>query len=334
MSIKETEIEIYWRNSNKRRYIDLGYNFTNYGDAFNVKIKDIPKKSEIKITSICDICGKERIMTFHAYNNFTNNGEKSYRCRECFVKEKRLTYDTIIKDVESAGYLLSTKKNEYTNGNTRIKYICPAHGEQSMRASNFHNGKRCPKCHFENARKRFSFSQEKVCEIINSMGGELLNPHDYINQDIKNLNIKCPRCHENIFTTSLKHFKQHGGQSCPQCYRKESVGERRIRQWLENNNIIYVSEKWFDDCRDKNPLPFDFYLPTKNIIIEFDGKQHFEETHFFSNQNKEINSITSYTQYHDIIKNEYCKSNNINLIRIPYTQINNIETILKEKIIA
>lgn len=334
MSVKETEIKMHWRTSNKRRYIELGYNFTNYNDVFNVKIEDVPRKSEIEITSICDICGKEKPMSFHAYNHITNNGQKAYKCRECFIKEKELPYEIILKEVELEGYSLATPRNEYKNGSTRIRYICPLHGEQSMKASNFHNGRRCPKCFFDKARKRYAFPQEEICEIVKSMGGELLNPQDYINQNVKNLKIKCPRCHDNIFITSLQHFKQHGGQSCPECYRKESVGERRIRQWLENNNIAYISEKWFDDCRDKNPLPFDFYLPVQNTIIEFDGKQHFEETHFFAHQSKKIDSITSYTQYHDTIKNEYCISNNINLIRIPYTQINNIEKILEEKIIA
>lgn len=270
------------------------------------------------------------------YTNITQNQTKPYRCRECFERSNKLYFEDVLKDVESSGCTLLTPKNEYKNGYTRIKYICPKHGLHEMRASNYHAGKRCPDCAKEKARDKYSFTPDEVFDIVASLGGELKNKEDYINQDIKNLDILCPRCHKNIFRTSLKHFKQHGGQSCPECYRKESVGERKIRQWLENNNIEFVQEKWFPDCRDINPLPFDFYLPKLNKIIEFDGKQHFEENHFFSARhlkNVDDNSITSYTQYHDDIKTNYCLSHNISLIRITYLQVNSIEKILEEEII-
>jgi hypothetical protein len=74
------------------------------------------------------------------------------------------------------------------------------------------------------------------------------------------------------------------------------------------------------------PLPFDFYLPDYNMIIEFDGEQHYKQSHF-------THSNLSYTQAHDIIKNDYCKNKNIKLIRIPYWELNNIETILNNEFI-
>lgn len=322
-----------WRNSIRKRYTSLGYNFTHYGDEFYVKVEDLPEKSEMKITAICEHCGKEKEMTIHAYNSITKNKTNKYRCRDCFIEQTSLKYNDILEDAKSAGYELLTKENEYVNGYTMIKYICPIHGTQEMRASNLHNGRRCPICKSDNARKRYAFSSDEVYKKVEEFGGKLLNKEDYINQGIKNLKILCPRCNEKIFTTSLKHFCQHGGQTCPECYRKESVGERRIRQWVEQNKINFIQEKWFPDCRDINPLPFDFYLPDNNKIIEFDGQQHFKETHYFTHYNSD-RSITSYTQYHDSIKTKYCNSHNIDLIRIPYTQINNIENILQEKIIA
>lgn len=38
------------------------------------------------------------------------------------------------------------------------------------------------------------------------------------------------------------------------------------------------------------------------------------------------------TQKHDKIKNEYCKSNNIRLLRIPYWEGNNMEKIIKDSL--
>ena len=44
----------------------------------------------------------------------------------------------------------------------------------------------------------------------------------------------------------------------------------------ETNNINYIREKRFKDCKNIKPLPFDFYLPEKNICIEYDGEHHFK----------------------------------------------------------
>ena len=68
-------------------------------------------------------------------------------------------------------------------------------------------------------------------------------------------------------------------------------------------------------------MPFDFYLPDYNTCIEYDGEQHFHtpnnktSTYFTKEKIDEI-------QYRDSIKNQYCKDNNIKLIRIPYTDYN------------
>lgn len=153
----------------------------------------------------------------------------------------------------------------------------------------------------------------------------------------KNLKILCPRCKEKVFEISLCCFCQHGGQSCPDCRKKESVGERRIRQWLELHNIEFEQEKYFKDCVDKKQLPFDFYIPSLNLCVEYDGEQHFVEKHFFSNDRliaDQFDSLTSYVKYHDSIKTDYCKNNNISLLRIPYTKITNIEKILNENILV
>jgi very-short-patch-repair endonuclease len=115
----------------------------------------------------------------------------------------------------------------------------------------------------------------------------------------------------------------HNVNKCYSCSCKESYGEQCIRTFLEHNNVKFVQEKRFDDCRDVKPLPFDFYLPENNLIIEFDGKHHYEETGL---GNHEI------TKKHDKIKNQYCQSHNIDLLRIPYWEKHNIENIIINKL--
>lgn len=111
---------------------------------------------------------------------------------------------------------------------------------------------------------------------------------------------------------------------CPVC--SESKGEKIIRQYLENNNIAFVQEYRFDDCKHKRSLPFDFYIPKYNLCIEFDGEQHYKAYDYFGGEN-----VFKDTKIRDEIKNKYCKENEINLLRIPYWELDNVEDILNKE---
>jgi hypothetical protein len=98
---------------------------------------------------------------------------------------------------------------------------------------------------------------------------------------------------------------------CPIC--KESNGESIIRNILKGKSINYISQYRFKECRYKNPLPFDFYLPDYNTCIEYDGRQHFEVIGHWGGLNGLLER-----RIKDNIKNEYCNINNIRLIRVAY----------------
>ena len=95
---------------------------------------------------------------------------------------------------------------------------------------------------------------------------------------------------------------------------KRSSGEAIIAKILSENNIPFVQEKTFDGCVYRRKLRFDFYVANK-YLIEFDGLQHFEVTNKFWNTEAHFYD----NKLRDSIKNEYCKQNNLILIRIPYT---------------
>lgn len=73
-------------------------------------------------------------------------------------------------------------------------------------------------------------------------------------------------------------------------------------------------------------MPFDFYIKEFNLCIEFDGEQHYRENNYFGG-----NNIFKETQKRDKIKNKYCKDNDINLLRIPYWELDSVEDILDEE---
>ena len=90
-----------------------------------------------------------------------------------------------------------------------------------------------------------------------------------------------------------------------------------ISEFLNGLNIDYVTQKRFDDCKNKkgtDTLTFDFYIPFYNMVIEYDGEHHFKPIKGWGGEEKFIT-----TQQNDCIKNDYCKLNNITLLRLPYT---------------
>lgn len=99
--------------------------------------------------------------------------------------------------------------------------------------------------------------------------------------------------------------------------RHQSKWEMFISDFLLELNIDFIPQKRFSDCTNQNgtdTLPFDFYLPLYNIIIEYDGKHHFNPVKGWGGEEK-FNT----TRQNDCIKNNYCKLNNIILLRLPYT---------------
>ena len=112
------------------------------------------------------------------------------------------------------------------------------------------------------------------------------------------------------------------------CGCLNSAGELKIKELLNQSNIQYESEKKFLDCVSPlgYSLPFDFYV--NGVLIEFDGIQHYEPSSLFGGE-----EALQKRQEYDSIKNEYCRSHNIPLKRIPYWELNKltIEDLLGDK---
>ena len=79
-----------------------------------------------------------------------------------------------------------------------------------------------------------------------------------------------------------------------------------------------------------NTLPFDFYLPDLNKCIEYDGQHHYYPVTFNGVSEERAKENHLITIKHDEIKNQYCKNNNIELLRIPYYNFKDIEVIVRD----
>lgn len=98
-----------------------------------------------------------------------------------------------------------------------------------------------------------------------------------------------------------------------------------IAQFLTKICENYIPE--YPVIIDGKRFRYDFYLPLYNLFIEYDGEQHFKPMRYNKDQQENITNFKKRQKY-DKIKNNYCKTNSINLLRIPYFECGNIDTII------
>ena len=118
---------------------------------------------------------------------------------------------------------------------------------------------------------------------------------------------------------------------CPIC--KDKKGERKIREYLIKNNIEFIAQKIFSNLlgtgkKRNKPLSYDFYIPSKNLLVEFQGIQHYEPTDFNGKGMEQAEKNFEKQQEHDRRKREYAQQNNIDLLEITYLEEDKIEEIL------
>ena len=135
--------------------------------------------------------------------------------------------------------------------------------------------------------------------------------------------VKCTLCGKE--QSALYHHIRNHDVTC-ECFRNRSSGETIVDQILTKNNIPHESEYTFEDLFGEGggSLRYDFAILNNDKIIaliEFDGKQHFEEAGSYFNP-------TGKVQIHDTRKDEYAAKHNIPLLRIPFNKIQQAEKIL------
>lgn len=89
-------------------------------------------------------------------------------------------------------------------------------------------------------------------------------------------------------------------------------GPRIIREYLITHDIEHKLEFKFKDNKEVAKYPFDFYLPTLNLVIEYHGRQHKDGW----KKNKE-SAIE--IQSRDSIKKDFCLAKNIHYLELNLT---------------
>lgn len=267
------------------------------------KVEYINSRTKVKI--FCNTCKK------YFWQNPSSH-LLGVGCPSCAIKHVQNSLKSTTEIFIKKAIKIHNNKYNYdcviykNNAFEKVKIFCNACEKYFYQAPHDHlKGSGCPYCLGRNKTKE-SFIQE-----AKKIHGD---KYDYnkveYNGNKTKVKIWCKQCEEYFEQRPNDHLSGHG---CPGC--SKSKGEDFIHKWLIKNNIKFETQKRFKDCRDKNPLPFDFYLPDYNICIEFQGIQHFIEIKYF--YNKHPNSFIV-LQKHDKIKKDYCKTHKIILLEINY----------------
>lgn len=209
--------------------------------------------------------------------------------------------------------VISTFYKKDNNNRTKLWCTCKCTcgNETNVRAQGLKSGKTqsCGACNERN--------------LIGKKFGELTVLNTFYRENTKNkkdlwCHCQCS-CGKNIDVRTRSLTRKESPQISCGCI-KVSKGQKIIENWLESHHISFTKEETFnkadglktDTC---NYLRFDIFIPSKKLIIEFDGIQHFYPIEMWGGENALLK-----TQEHDLIKNNWANENNIDIIRFNYKQ--------------
>lgn len=264
-------------------------------------------------------CGNEYIVT---WNRITSGKKVIYLCKDCkknIPSTKKYSYDFVKEELKKNGYILLD--NEY-KGNVENLTCLNKDGYKVHVKFGYIIGKD------ESRKKQYIFSPKFNGENfiynvnhyfkLNDIDCKALRyefEEDRYTDDIYTIYCQCS-CGEE-FVTNFSAIK-NGQYRCQKCSRFKSNIETKVEKWLQSKHIEYIYQKNFNDCKNIRSLPFDFYLPKYNCCIEVDGEQHNKIVPFGGLKDEEmlLNKLNK-VKRNDEIKTNFCKDNNIKLIRIP-----------------
>lgn len=255
-----------------------------------------------------------------SWNEIYNGRYYLKKSEKDYSNPNKLDDNTVKEYLNDRGLIMV---GEYKNNVTPIEFICKKHkdmGTQKMNWSTMHKST-CPCRYCKDFSTTTKTDEEFRNEIINLKNSNIDVIGIYKNMKSK-IECKCNKCGRTIYLRP-DHIKR--GIGCGYCTK--SIGEDRIEVFLKEHNISYEREYKFKDCvRVKKSMPFDFYLPKINTVIEYDGVQHFQVIGRFGEESfKEL-------KLNDEFKTNYCKEHGVNLIRISYKEKDRINKILSEKL--
>lgn len=202
-------------------------------------------------------------------------------CKMCAIeksaKSRRKDFNEIKQEFLNRGIELLTTEDEIVSlSKTKLRYICPFHGEQTVLWSNFKRGAGCRKCADEQNSINQRTDYSVVRQDFENCGYTLITSADEYQNCKQKLKYLCPE--HGVQEITLDNLRQ--GERCRCC--SEHLTESRLATQLKE----YCKNKYSDTITEykiiKNPetgkwLPYDIYIPSKKIYCEIMGVQHYNK---------------------------------------------------------
>ena len=161
-------------------------------------------------------------------------------------------------------------------------------------------------------------AKKRIHDVTNQRFGKLVALKPTEKRKNNNVVWLCQCDCGNTVEVGLNNLTQGFTKSCG-CLK--SMGEEKITNLLDAANISYQRE-YTEESLNKKRFDFAIFDSNNHIIrlIEFDGKQHFK----YSNNGWCNKENFDKIQYSDRFKNKWALEHQIPLVRIPYTEQDNM----------
>lgn len=256
----------------------------------------------------------------HEWEPFAYALLKGEGCPECALRKRTKSHDDFVSQLKHVNENISVI-GKYSGLSRKVLCHCEICSDEFEKwPGDLLDGSGCPRCS-----GRHVPTNEEFVERVRSVNDTVYPIDEYAGAAVK-IMFGCKVCGGRWETKPSHIFSGHG---CPNC--RSSVGEKSISDYLTSRGIYFEPQKRFNNCRYKHTLPFDFYIRSCNTAIEYDGIQHFMPQPF-GGYGYDYEKAFEEQLVKDSIKDEYCKTNGIKLIRIPYTEIDKIREILDKQL--
>jgi hypothetical protein len=246
-------------------------------------------------------------------------------CRTCGINNRAEKnshkFEQVLNEFRNVhGNSYKYDEKSYKGVDEKIRIKCDKHGWFRQRVASHKNGSGCLECSYEligdRTRVTYKIWKKQSAEVH----GDL---YDYSKvkwiDQYTDVLIGCKKPDHGFFYQEPVSHKR--GSGCPKC--NHSSGERFIFNWLNKMEIDFFTQHTFPDLKYKSQLKCDFFIPDYNLVIEYNGRQHYVAVDFFDG----VKGLRA-TQKRDKIKRDYCFENGINYEIIKYDE--NIEDELKK----
>lgn len=211
----------------------------------------------------CSVCGGEASITWRHYISGRN---PNLLCMAC-NNRARPTIEQIKSLVEGAGAVLLTK--EYVNDSTKIEFLCSnCGGKHFIKWEGIRQGNNkkflCPVC-----MPNFKPSVERVRELFESRGAELLST-TYINNHHP-IKFKCSRCGK-PWQVSWNNVKNNPRLLCIACYKGELLnpgGGIKYKRLLVDGFWLHISLEFFNLYKEQKDKYSAHHLLQFHKYIEY-----------------------------------------------------------------